>query len=168
MLSQGHPQLGPAAGAAGVTPVIRDAAPDDQAEWRGLWDQYLTFYKINLDGPVTDRTWARLLDPAVPMAARLAFGDGRMLGFAIHITQISTWVAGHDVYLEDLFVAPAARGHGVGRALIDDLIALGRARGWHRLSWHTDIDNERARALYDSYTPHAGVVRYRFALDADR
>lgn len=56
------------------------------------------------------------------------------------------------------------RGHGIGRALIDDLRTLARARGWKRLYWHTGRDNARARALYDSYTPEDGHVRYRMTL----
>ncbi len=144
--------------------TLRDAAPEDEATWRGLWDAYLAFYAVDLAASVTDLTWARLLDPASPLKARLACRDDRVEGFAIHQHHPSSWVAGDDCYLEDLFVADTARGGGVGRALIDDLIALARARGWNRLYWHTDEDNARARALYDSYTPSDGHIRYRLHL----
>jgi GNAT superfamily N-acetyltransferase len=90
--------------------------------------------------------------------------DGVPLAFAIHLHHSSTWVAGDDCYLEDLFVSEAARGHGLGRALIDDLMAIARARGWHRLYWHTDEGNTRARKLYDSYAPPDGHIRYRLKL----
>ena len=59
---------------------------------------------------------------------------------------------------------PTARGLGLGRALIDDLIALARAKGWHRLYWHTDEANATARKLYDSFLPPDGHIRYRMAL----
>ncbi|WP_149142027.1 GNAT family N-acetyltransferase [Gemmobacter caeruleus] len=144
--------------------TIRDAEPGDEADWRGLWADYLAFYEVDLAPEVTARTWARLMDPASPLTGRLAFDGTRMLGFALHHAHCSTWVAGEDCYLEDLFVSEAARGMGVGRALIDDLRALATARGWHRLYWHTDEDNSRARALYDSYTPYDGHVRYRLKL----
>ena len=58
----------------------------------------------------------------------------------------------------------SARGGGVGRALIDDLLALGRARGWARVYWHTDQGNAQARALYDSYVLSDGHIRYRLKL----
>jgi GNAT superfamily N-acetyltransferase len=143
---------------------IRDLAPGDKADWLGLWSGYLSFYKVDLDPAVTDHTWARLLDPGSALAARVAFGPNGLLGFAIHLHHPSTWVAGEDCYLEDLFVSHDARGQGVGRALIDDLRVLARSRGWHRLYWHTDQDNTRARALYDSIVPSDGHVRYRLKL----
>ena len=119
---------------------------------------------VALAPQVTDATWTRLMDPASPMQARLAVVDGAPMGFAIHLHHPSTWVAGDDCYLEDLFVTDAARGHGLGRALIDDLAVIARARGWHRLYWHTDAGNTRARALYDSYVQSDGHIRYRLRL----
>jgi GNAT superfamily N-acetyltransferase len=113
---------------------------------------------------VTAATWARLIDPASPVKARLALDEGRVIGFAIHLHHPSTWVATEDCYLEDLFVADDARGLGAGRALIDDLIAVARARGWARLYWHTDKANTRARALYDQYVASDGHIRYRIRL----
>ncbi|MCB2114946.1 MAG: GNAT family N-acetyltransferase [Rhodobacteraceae bacterium] len=144
--------------------AIRDAAPGDRAAWLVLWADYLRFYDIDLAPEVTEATWRRLMDPVSPLKARLAQRGGRLLGFAIHQHHPSSWVSGDDCYLEDLFVAADARGSGTGRALIDDLAALARARGWHRLYWHTDEGNARARALYDSYTPSDGHIRYRIRL----
>lgn len=143
---------------------IRDAAPADEAGWRNLWQQYLDFYEVVLTPEVTSATWARLMDPASPVKARLAFADGTMVGFAIHLHHPSTWVIGEDCYLEDLFLAPAARGKGVGRALIEDLMALARGKGWLRLYWHTDEENVVARRLYDRFVESDGHVRYRLTL----
>jgi GNAT superfamily N-acetyltransferase len=143
---------------------IRDLVASDEAAWRGLWAQYLAFYEVSLDAEVTDQTWARLVDPAALLRGRVAVVDGEVLGFALHHTHLSTWVAAPDCYLEDLFLAQAARGRGLGRALLDDLIAICRAKGYARLYWHTDEGNARARALYDSYAPYDGHVRYRLKL----
>ncbi|MFP3617112.1 GNAT family N-acetyltransferase, partial [Paraburkholderia sp. SIMBA_050] len=52
---------------------------------------------------------------------------------------------------------------GVGRRLIEDLVALGRARGWSRLYWHTRRDNP-ARKLYDTFVQADDFVRYQLAL----
>ena len=147
-----------------MTPTIRDARPEDEAAWRGLWAQYLDFYDVTLTPEVTTATWTRLMDPDSPMKMRLAVLDGNPVGFAIHLHHPSTWVMGEDCYLEDLFLAPEARGKGLGRALIDDLITLARARGWHRLYWHTDEENATARKLYDRYVKTDGHVRYRLKL----
>jgi GNAT superfamily N-acetyltransferase len=148
----------------GVAFELRDLRASDADAFAGLWRDYLAFYKVVLSDAVTRSTWARLMDPDHPMTARVALLDGTVAGFAIHMHHASSWVAGDDCYLEDLFVADAARGHGVGRALIDDVMAIARSRGWHRIYWHTDEDNARARALYDQYTPHDGHIRYRLRL----
>lgn len=143
---------------------VRDATFGDETSFRDLWDQYLAFYQVDLAPQVTDATWARLMDPASPVKARLAVQEGSVRGFAIHLHHPSTWVATEDCYLEDLFVADAARGQGLGRALIDDLLALARTRGWSRVYWHTDEANTRARALYDQYVASDGHIRYRVRL----
>ena len=144
--------------------MIRDATPADEAAFQALWDQYLAFYEVALAPEVTAGTWARLMDDTSPVKARLAVVADRVAGFAIHMHHPSTWVATEDCYLEDLFVTDASRGQGLGRALIDDLIALARDRGWARLYWHTNTGNARARALYDQYVLSDGHIRYRLSL----
>ncbi len=144
--------------------VIRDATAADEAAWRGLWDQYLAFYKVDLAEDVTAHTWARILDPSSRVAMRVAEVEGTLAGFAIHHFHDSTWVKTPDCYLEDLFLDATYRGQGIGRALIDDLIAITKAMGWSRLYWHTDRDNATARKLYDTYAPEDGHVRYRLKL----
>jgi GNAT superfamily N-acetyltransferase len=143
---------------------IRDARAEDEVEWRGLWAAYLAFYKVDVAPEVTAHTWKRILDPASPMAMRVAVRDGRIEGFAIHLSHPSTWVMTDDCYLEDLYIDEASRGGGIGRALLDDLVALATKKGWARLYWHTDEGNVRARALYDSYVKTDGHVRYRMKL----
>lgn len=147
-----------------MTPTIRDATPADEARWRELWAHYLAYYRTDLAADVTTATWGRILDPASRLACRLAETEGRVAGFAVWHHHVASWNAADDCYLEDLYVDAAARGHGIGRALIDDLIAIARARGYGRIYWHTDETNSRARALYDSYAPADGHIRYRMTL----
>jgi GNAT superfamily N-acetyltransferase len=147
-----------------MTVTIIDIASHHHADFLRLWQGFLDFYDHDLSPAVSQATWRRLIDPDVAMYGRLALLDRKIAGFAIHTHHPSTWVAGDDCYLEDLFIDPAARGHGLGRALIDDVIGIARAKGWHRLYWYTDHDNGAARALYDSYVPSDGHVRYRMTL----
>ena len=143
---------------------IRDCAAQDYAGWRRLWDMYLAFYETRLDESVIAHTWARILDASSPIKARLAVTGESVIGFAIYQHHPSTWAKADDGYLEDLCVDEAARGQGVGRALIDDVLALGRARGWARFYWHTNASNLRAQSLYNSYAPADGYLRYRLKL----
>ena len=147
-----------------MTLTIRDAMPGDEPAWRNLWQGYLDYYRVTLAPEVTANTWANLMAPTAPLNARIACLHGKPVGFAMNLHHPSSWVMGEDCYLEDLFVDPDARGHGIGRALIDDLVALARAKGWHRLYWHTRQDNARARALYDRYVRSDDHIRYRMAL----
>lgn len=147
-----------------MTVEIRDATPSDRRDFLALWQGFTDGYNLALAPGVTEFTWSRLMDPGSPLTARLACVDGVPLGFAIHQHHPSTWVMGDDGYLEDLYVAPQARGRGLGRALIEDLVALGRARGWRRLYWLTEITNASARRLYDSFCENDGHIRYRMAL----
>jgi GNAT superfamily N-acetyltransferase len=144
--------------------MIRDATPADRDGFLALWHAYLAFYSVDLAAEVTAATWGRLMDPASPVKARLAEVEGEVLGFAIHMHHPSTWVLTEDCYLEDLYVSQASRGQGLGRALIEDLIALARTKGWARLYWHTNEGNTRARALYDQYVASDGHIRYRLRL----
>lgn len=144
--------------------VIRDAEARDEAAWRRLWSGYITFYQVDVPEAVTAFTWSRILDPGVPMFARVAEMANESAGFSVSTLHPSTWTAGLNCYLEDLFVAQRARGRGVGRALIDDLLELAKEQGWDRLYWHTDAGNATARALYDRYTKADNFVRYRIPL----
>jgi GNAT superfamily N-acetyltransferase len=143
---------------------VRDATPADAAEWRRLWDGYLAFYRASVPEDVTATTWQRILDPASPVGCRLAERDGRIAGFAVYLTHLGTWTTAPICYLEDLFVDPEVRGGGIGRALIEDLLALCRRHGWARLYWHTERDNATARRLYDRFSPAEDYVRYRLFL----
>lgn len=143
---------------------LRDARPEDETDFRRLWQGFCDGYGLTLPPEVTAFTWARLMDPGNALTARLACVLGVPQGFAIHQHHPSTWVMGDDGYLEDLFVAPEARGKGLGRALIEDLVDLARRNGWRRLYWLTEIENTTARRLYDQFCDNDGHIRYRMTL----
>ena len=145
-------------------PELRDARPEDETDFRRLWQGFCDGYGLALPPEVTAFTWTRLMDEGNALTARLAVVDGVAQGFAIHQHHPSTWVLGDDGYLEDLYVAPEARGRGLGRALIEDLVAIGRTRGWRRLYWLTEIENAGARRLYDQFCDNDGHIRYRMTL----
>jgi GNAT superfamily N-acetyltransferase len=141
-------------------PTIRAAAPSDEAAWRQMWASYCEFYNAKLPQEVTDRTWKRILDPDSAVMCIVAEVDGHVYGMANCVVHENTWEAQAVCYLEDLFVVPAARGHGIGRALIEWLRNAMRAEGWARVYWMTREDNEQARRLYDKFSKADGFVRY--------
>jgi GNAT superfamily N-acetyltransferase len=88
-------------------------------------------------------------DEGVLLGVR-AESDGPLVGFACLHWRLDTVVAREVVCLHDLFVTPAARGTGAGRALLEAAAEVGRTRGAAALVWSTAPDNVTAQALYDS------------------
>ena len=82
--------------------------------------------------------------------AQVVFGcvDGEVVGFALFFYSFSTFLGRPGLYLEDLFVTPAARGRGVGRALLQWLAQLALERGCGRLEWAVLDWNEAAIRFY--------------------
>jgi GNAT superfamily N-acetyltransferase len=139
---------------------VRAVTPADEPRWRELWAGYNAFYEAKVPESITQATWRRILDPAVPIVGRVAVVDARVVGFSNSVLHESTWAARPVCYLEDLFVDPAMRGSGVGRMLLQDLVVLARQHGWPTLYWHTRGNNSTARRLYDTFTPADDFVRY--------
>jgi GNAT superfamily N-acetyltransferase len=144
--------------------VIRDPAPSDESAWWRLWAGYCAFYETDVPEAVTAGTWARLLTAGSPLFGRIAEWEGRVAGFTTSILHQGSWTLHPICYLEDPFVPPEARGHGIGRALIEDLLARAKERGWSRLYWHTREGNAPARRLYDKFAAADDFVRYRIIL----
>ena len=144
-----------------MTVKIRKIEARDEARWRVLWDGYCRFYEREISEPITRHTWTRIMDFTSPVHAIVAddVNDG-VIGMANYILHENTWTLTPVCYLEDLFVDPACRAVGVGKQLIDWLVAEMKAQGWSRLYWNTKENNYRARGLYDKFTPHSGFLRY--------
>lgn len=144
---------------------IRALNLDDELLWRALWDDYNQFYQTKVAQSVTDATWRRILDPTSSISGRAVELDDQIVGFCHFVLHEGTWTARHICYLEDLFVARPARSTGLGRALVEDLIAQCKLHGWSRLYWHTRRDNQTARALYDQFVKADEFVRYRLIFE---
>jgi GNAT superfamily N-acetyltransferase len=140
--------------------TIRSALPSDETAWRRLWRGYCEFYGATLAPATTDRTWKRILDPDAQIMCIVAEVDGQVYGFANCVVHENTFETQAVCYLEDLFVDPAARGHGLGTALLEWLRNAMRAEGWARLYWVTKADNAQARRVYDRFSEADGFVRY--------
>lgn len=144
-----------------IRPTIRPIQARDEPRWRELWDGYTRFYEREPNETITRHTWARILNPASPIHAIVAEQGGEgVIGIAIYVIHENTSTLTPVCYLQDLYVDPKSRAGGVGKQLIDWLLAETRRQGWSRLYWATKETNYRARGLYDKYTPHSGFLRY--------
>jgi GNAT superfamily N-acetyltransferase len=131
--------------------------PADRAAWTGLFRAYHAFYgRPEVPAAELDRSWQEFGNRVHALGARL---DGELVGIAHFLVHPSTTSA--DVcYLQDLFTAPVARGHGVARALIAAVGDWARAQGCCRVYWHTKEDNTTARYLYDKVAENRGFIQY--------
>ena len=141
--------------------VIRPLRPDERGAWEPLWQAYLTFYESSVSPETTDILWTRLHDNAEPMYVFGAFLDERLVGIVQYLFHRSCWTIGDYCYLQDLYVSEAARGGGVGRALIVAVEQAAREKGASRVHWLTKEDNHTARALYDKLADRSGFIQYR-------
>ncbi len=85
--------------------------------------------------------------PHPAFEARIVSLDGRDVGFALFYPNYSTFAGRSGLFLEDLFVEPDARGHGLGRLLLTDLARIAVARGWRSIVLHV-LDWNPTREFY--------------------
>jgi GNAT superfamily N-acetyltransferase len=80
----------------------------------------------------------------------IADWDGKPAGFAFFFFNYSTWLGKPGLYLEDLFVSPEMRGHGIGKALLQHLAQIAVAENCYGMRWQVLEWNEPAIKFYDS------------------
>ena len=130
---------------------IRPATSDDAATILGFIRELAT-YEREPDAVVA--TEADLLRDGWGTPARftaiIADYDGVPAGFALYFTTYSTWRGHHGIRLEDIYVTPTLRGHGIGKALLARLAHIAVEQGCPRLEWDVLDWNEPAIAFYRS------------------
>lgn len=147
------------------TVLVRAVSAQDFEAWRALWDGYNTFYGRHgptaLADEITRTTWSRFFDGYEPVNALVAELQGRLVGLAHCIFHRSTILIAPTCYLQDLYTSEAARGRGVGRALIEAVYAKAAAAGSPRVYWLTHESNHTAMHLYDQVAERSGFLQYR-------
>jgi GNAT superfamily N-acetyltransferase len=142
-------------------PTIRPLESGDWDRWLPLWNGYLDFYRASLGEALTRSTFDRLVGRVDAMFGLIAVDEGGGgVGLAHCLIHPTTWDTRPSCYLEDLFVAPAARGLDLGRALLEEAKRASTDLGAARLYWHTQEYNGRARSLYDQVGRLTSFVVY--------
>lgn len=142
--------------------AIRPLRPEDEPAWRRLWTGYLEFYETEVREAVYRATFTRLLDEDVEnMQGLLALQGGAPVGLVHYLFHPHFWRLEPVTYLQDLYVAPEARGTGAGRALIEAVYAAADAAGAPEVYWTTQDFNHVARRLYDRIGTQTPFIKYR-------
>jgi GNAT superfamily N-acetyltransferase len=144
---------------------VRFVTREDYDRWLPLWDGYNAFYGRSgataLAPEITAMTWARFFDAYEPVHGLVAEAGGELLGLTHYLFHRSITAVAPVCYLQDLFTVEAARGKGVGRALIDGVYQQAQLAGSPRVYWQTHQTNLTAMRLYDKVAEHSGFVVYR-------
>ena len=134
-----------------TTPTIRSASPADMPAIVGLIRELAAFENLEHLVVATPEILApHLFGPRPAAECVVADSGGEVVAFALFFTNFSTFLAQPGLYLEDLYVQPAHRGTGLGRALLQHLGALAVERGCGRFEWSVLDWNENAIRFYES------------------
>lgn len=144
--------------------TIEPAVDGDYMAWLPLWENYQTFYRVDIEDNVTRLTWRRFLNPIEPLFCAVAKQDGKIVGFVHYLFHRSTWAESEYCYLEDLFVSEDVRGKQVGKKLIEYVQLLARNRHAAHVYWHTHETNLRGQRLYDWVAKKSGMIEYRMSV----
>jgi GNAT superfamily N-acetyltransferase len=150
--------------------VVAPLKPEDRPAWEELARGYKAFYRTPTTDEEYEALWRQLLDEGsgftglgAYLPAASAGAPSALVGIAHFLFHPMFWY-GDACFLQDLFVAEAARGQGAARALIERLAEVARSRGATRLYWTTQEDNTTARRLYDQVARFNGFIRYDYPL----
>jgi GNAT superfamily N-acetyltransferase len=131
--------------------TIREAGQDDLPLILSFIRELAEYERLLHEVTATEETLCRSLF-GERKVAEVIFGEveGEPVGFAVFFHNYSTFLGQQGIYIEDLFVRPAMRGRGIGRALFAHIARIARSRGCGRLDWWVLDWNEPALRFYAS------------------
>ena len=131
--------------------TIRAARPDDSALIFSLVRELAEYEKLSHEVDATEEMIAAALFGDAPrLYCDIAEWGGQPAGFAVWFLNFSTFRGRHGIYLEDVFVRPAFRGRGIGKALLMRLARRCVDEGWARFEWAVLDWNAPSIAFYKS------------------
>jgi GNAT superfamily N-acetyltransferase len=147
-----------------MTVTIRRVEPGDEVELTAMVHELAAFERASAECTVTEKQMHEALFGAEPRVyGHLVEVDGAAAAGALWFYNFSTWDGVAGIYLEDLFVRPQYRRHGLARTLLSTLARECVDNGYSRLSWAVLDWNENAIALYDAVggKPQRDWITYR-------
>ena len=130
---------------------IRPATRADAPVIASLVRELAVYEKLEHEAKATAGDFLREIDAPNPVIRVLiAEWNGEPAGFALYFFNFSTFVGRPGLYLEDLFVRPELRSHGIGRGLLRALANVARERDCGRMEWAVLDWNEPALRFYQS------------------
>ena len=134
-----------------MTSEIRPATPADVPALIAMVRELAEYEKAPEQAIATEADFTRDLFGESPRVHALVVEDsGDVIAYAFYFLNYSTWLGRHGIYLEDLYVRPAYRGRGFGKALLIRLAQECVEKGYGRLDWSVLDWNTPSRDFYAS------------------
>ncbi|EOL8944316.1 N-acetyltransferase family protein [Cronobacter dublinensis] len=149
--------------------TIRPARPEDASAIYEMIYELAVYEKAPQEVVTTpDEIRDTLFGADSKTEALICEAEGKAVGYAVFFTSYSTWLGRNGIYMEDLYVSPAFRGQGAGRALLKNIAQCAVKRQCGRLEWSVLDWNQPAIDFYLSIgaAPQSEWVRYRLDGDA--
>ena len=134
-----------------MPPIIRRARPGEAGLVLSLVRELAEYEKLSHEVEASEAGIGEALFGSNPrLFCDIAEWNGEVAGFAVWFINFSTFSGRSGIYLEDLFVRPAQRGKGIGKALLSHLARECVANGWSRLQWAVLDRNTPSIEFYQS------------------
>ncbi len=142
---------------------IRPADVEDRDAWLTLIQALHEEYELALSADVAFDTWDRVINRSNPVRSRVAVTpSGEVVGFGNYVIHASTWSENDVCYIEDVYVDEAHRRHGIGAAIVRDIVRIGHISKLHAVYTVAQMDDDGAQAFADGIAEYTGLVRYDF------
>lgn len=133
---------------------IRKAEESDFKTIITLFKEFATFEKHPEKMVNTEE---RMLQEQAFFNGLVAEHEGKIIGYAAYFFCYYTWI-GKSLYLDDLYITPTFRGQGIGRSLFDQVLAIAKRSGCHRMRWQVSSWNAPAIDFYKKLGAHIDDV----------
>lgn len=139
---------------------VRLAEAGDRVAFEALWAGWQAHMGGNVPPGVTARSFTRMITPGSGLMLFMGFEGATAVGFGAVSRTPFAWTGEDILFLQDLFVTPAARGRGVGAALLKAIFAHGDAVGAQQVFWMADDDDLELQTFYARHAIRTPYHRY--------
>jgi ribosomal protein S18 acetylase RimI-like enzyme len=140
---------------------IRPLEKANRGDWEKLFRAHIEFHDTKPTTMGLENVWDWIFDSDREFWCDLVTdAQDQIIGFVHYLPMPDPLLGEMVIYMADMYVDPAARRCGAGRALVDHVLEVSKSMGLHATQWFARENNYPARNLYDSYRPKTDYILY--------
>ena len=144
---------------------VSPLSPNDRDQWEQLYYGYADFYKMPMSIEILDTLWSWIFDENNKFYCIIARNNSGPAVGLMHFRAMPSPLRGATVgFLDDLYVIPEYRGHGVVDALYKALNEFAKTNHWPFVRWITADNNYRGRGVYDKIAERTQWLTYQMSV----